>query len=278
MRSGRPTMCRGRSARLLPAVLVLVLFGTIGCGPGSGRGVFREYEYEEEIYLDLDGSATVVVNASIPALAALHGFDLDPGPRARFDRRRLRALYESDAAEVTRVSSPWRRHGRRFVQVRLEVADVRRLGATAPFGWSEYRLERLQDAVLYRQAVTRTAGRDVGDVGWSGDELVAFRLHLPSRIQFHNARDIFRPGPDNTREVERGNIVSWEQRLTDRLKGEPLVIEARMDTESILYSTLWLFGLTFAAALVALGGVVWWVARGPKGTGGAEGPGGVKAA
>jgi hypothetical protein len=252
-----------RSGRLaLLALLVAgALAGSLGCAAGGGRGLFREYEYEEEIYLDLDGSATVMVNASIPALVALHGLELDPRPRARLDRRKLRALYESPVTEVTRVSNPWRRHGRRFVQIRIAVEDIRELGKAMPFAWSAYQLQREPDAYLYRQTIAASAGRDIGDVGWTGSELVAFRLHLPSRIQYHNAKDISRPGPDNGRDVERGNIVSWEQSLTDRLRGEPVVIEARMDTQSILYSTLWLFAMAFGAAMSVLAAIVWWVMR-----------------
>ena len=39
----------------------------------QGRFVFRQYEYEEDIYLSLDGSATVYVNTSVAALDALRG-------------------------------------------------------------------------------------------------------------------------------------------------------------------------------------------------------------
>ena len=52
----------------------------------ASGGLGGQYEYEEEIYLELDGSATVVVNASIPALVALRGLPLDPNPEARIDR------------------------------------------------------------------------------------------------------------------------------------------------------------------------------------------------
>ena len=55
-------------------------------------------------------------------------------------------------------------------------------------------------------------------------------------------------------EVGRGNILGWEQPLADRLKGAPLELEARMETQSILYRTLWLFGLT---AVVAVWRSVW---------------------
>ena len=229
----------------------MMLVGAIACGPGGG-GLFKQYEYEEEVYLDLDGSATVIVNASIPALVALRGFDLDPNPRARLDRSKLRAQYESPVTRVTRVSRPWRRNGRRFVQVRVEVDDIRTLSSAAPFAWSDYRLYQEKNAFVYRQELAPPPPREVGDVRWDGSELVAFRLHLPSRISFHNAP---------SRRVERGNILAWQQPLRDRRAGEPLRLEARMETSSILYRTLWLFGMAFGSAMAVLGMAIWWVVR-----------------
>jgi hypothetical protein len=38
-------------------------------------------------------------------------------------------------------------------------------------------------------------------------------------------------------------------------------MEARMETESILYRTLWLFGGTFISAMAVLALIVWWVSR-----------------
>ena len=43
-----------------------------------------------------------------------------------------------------------------------------------------------------------TVGASVGDVGWTGQELIAFRLHLPSRIEFHNAKE----------DIERGMVLA----------------------------------------------------------------------
>src|SRR5262245_41368316 len=83
-------------------VFLLVLCASIvpACG-----GVFgKVYEYEEDVHVALDGSAEVTVNASIAALVALRGFDLNIDPAARVDRDRLRALYSSPYAEVRRVS------------------------------------------------------------------------------------------------------------------------------------------------------------------------------
>ena len=52
------------------AVVLLVAALSVSCG-GDGGGLFRQYEYEEEMYLSLDGSATIYVNSSVAALNAL---------------------------------------------------------------------------------------------------------------------------------------------------------------------------------------------------------------
>lgn len=215
----------------------------------------KQYEYEEEIYLALDGSATIYVNASVPALVALRGLDLDTRPNARLDRSLVRTLYSTPVTDVVRVST-WRRLGRRFVQVRMKVADVRSLTEAAPFAWSAYHLAEQDGLVVYRQVLGESLGRPVGNVGWRGQELVAIRLHLPARIRYHNA------GADNLR---RGNILVWEQALSARLAGQPLEIEARMDRQSILSSTLILFGVSGALALGVLALMVLWVVRRGRG-------------
>ena len=253
--------------------VVALLTTTSGCG---GAGFFRQYEYEEEMYLSLDGSATMYVNTSIAALNALRGTSFDVDPAARFDREVYRRYFSSADTHVTRVTSS-RRSGRRFVHVRIDVDDVRRLGEAEPFAWSTYHFERAGDHFRYEQTVDglthlqsshaeeksraeetpphsddkRSRSTPPAGVGWSGSELVAFRLHLPSKIDFHNTG----------REVGRGNILVWEQPLTDRLRGTPLALEARMQTQSILYRTLWLFGFTFIAVSIGFVAVIWWVVR-----------------
>jgi hypothetical protein len=211
----------------------------------------KEYEYEEELYLDLDGSATINVNASAAALVALRGADLPVDPAARLDRDRVRALFAGEDVDVSRVTLS-RRHGRRFVHVSIAVDDVRTLPRVAAFAWSAYRFDRKGDVFAYRQRVGAAAGREVGDVGWKGDELVAFRMHIPSKVPYHNA-------PSKT--VRRGNIVEWEQPLAARQAGEPVDIEVEMESESILYSTLIVFGATILAAALTFAVVIWLVFR-----------------
>ncbi|HTG90668.1 MAG TPA: hypothetical protein VL914_10730 [Vicinamibacterales bacterium] len=231
--------------RLLGVVLLVV--ASAAC---QKLGLVKQYEYDERVDLSLDGSAIVDVNASIPALVALRGATLSVDPEARFDRQAFRRLYEGPGVRVRDVSA-FRRHGRRFVHVRLEVSDIAQLPRLVPLSWSRYRLDRLEQEFRFVQEVGPAAQLEVRDVGWTGDELVAFRVHLPSRINFNNS----------PLRVERGNSVVWEQTLRDRLAGTPLRMEARMATESILYRTLWLFAGTFTAAMAVLGLVIWWVSR-----------------
>jgi hypothetical protein len=233
-------------ARVLCALCVLFVIST-ACG--STTTLFRQYEYEEEVYLSLDGSATVYVNSSLPALNALRGTSFDASPGERLDTAAVRAYYSSPVTRVIRVSQS-RRSNRRFVHIRLDVDDITKLGGAAPFAWSNYEFRRDGNLFIYRQTVDGSASKDVGNVGWTGREVVAFRLHLPSKIRYHNTG----------REV-RGNILEWEQPLSDRLRGVPLVFDARMDSQSILYTTLWLFGLTFLAVAVVFCGVIWWIMR-----------------
>jgi hypothetical protein len=81
---------------------------------------------------------------------------------------------------------------------------------------------------------------------------------MPSRIVEHNARDI---ESSESIAVKRGNIVDWEQLLTDRLDGRPVSIEVKMDRQSILYTTLWLFAGAFTSAVLLLCLIVWLTIR-----------------
>ena len=237
--------------------LALVTAATSACGGAgggtSGGGFFRQYEYEEEVYLSLDGTATVYVHASLAALNALRGTSFATAPNAPLDREAARAFFSTPVTRVNGQVNRSRRSNRRFIHVQLDVDDIRRLGEAAPFAWSTYDFKPDGNLVGYRQTVGRPVGKDVGNVGWSGREVVAFRLHLPSKIEYQNTG----------REIGRGNILVWEQPLHVRLRGTPLVLDARMEPESILYRTLWLFGWAFVAVAIAFSLVIWWIVRRP---------------
>ena len=124
------------------------------------------------------------------------------------------------------------------------------------------------DIVTFRQTLAKPPPPRTALPPWRGDEIVGFRLHLPARIRFQNSR--YLEGSRQSRPASRGNIVTWEQRLSERLAGKPIayaedttpdVMEVRMDRESILYRTLWLFGIAFAAALLVLATLIWLTMR-----------------
>jgi hypothetical protein len=231
--------------RLAFALLQIAVLASIACG----NVIARKYEYEEEIFLDLDGSATVYVNASVPALVALRGAQLPLDPNARLDRTVVRDYYTSAVTQVASVTTS-RREGRRYVHLRIDVADIGRLGEAPPFNWSAYGYREQNGEFEFTQTMREAAGQSAGNAGWDGTELVAVRLHLPSVITHHNSP---------SKRVERGNIVVWEQALTERQKGVPIEIVARMQTQSILVRTLGLFAAMAVLVVITFIAAIWYV-------------------
>jgi hypothetical protein len=238
--------------------LVLVVLSATSCS----NPLARQYEYDEQTYLAIDGSATVVLSASVAALVAMRGLALDPAPQARISSDDVRRAFEAAGCEVERAARPWRRDGRRFVQARLQVADVRKASSCGVLAWSAYGFDVSPQQIRYTQTVSAPAGTVPATappgITWNGGELVAFKLHLPSRVTYHNVRRL----DDGTEgELERGNILTWEQRLSDRLAGVPITMEVKTENESILYRTVSLFAGAFAAAVVVLILLIWFTIR-----------------
>jgi hypothetical protein len=231
--------------RLAFALVLIAVLASIACG----NVIARKYEYEEEIFLDLDGSAAVYVNASVPALVSLRGFALPTDASARLDRQAVRDLYESPVSHVASVTTS-RREGRRYVHLRITVDDIRKLGASAPFAWSDYGYREHEGQFEFSQTMKSAAGQPVANVGWDGSERIAVRVHLPSKVTFHNSP---------SRSIERGNIIVWEQALNERQKGAPLEIVARMETQSILFRTLALFAAMGVLVIATFVGFIWFV-------------------
>jgi hypothetical protein len=179
---------RVRATAIAAAGLVLAV---AACRTPFGR----QYEYAERVYLSVDGAATVVIDASVPALVALRGVALDPAATAAIDRAALRTMFEKGGCHVDNIGQPWRRRGRRFVEVRVSTPDIRALAQCSLLSWSAYSLDQSGGALHYRQVVGAPTGGDPGQVNWDGSELVAFKLHLPSRVHEHNVRRLGRrPG------------------------------------------------------------------------------------
>jgi hypothetical protein len=221
----------------------------------SRTGSAPTYEYEEVIYLELDGSATVDVNASIASIAAVHGADLGPDPEGAPAQAVVRALFAAPGVEVSALTF-FGRGGRRFVHVSLDVSDVRRLPASPSFAASAFRFERRGDRVVFRRIPGGAAAGDAGNLdagggAWIGDERAAVRVRVPSTVLFENA----------TSDVQRGNMLVWEQPLAARLSRVPIELHVDMASSSILSSTLVLFGAAVAAAALMFAVVIALVVR-----------------
>ena len=85
---------RGGWLRRWTAAALLATLALSGAACGGGGLFGREYEYEEEIYLKVDGSATVVVNTSLAALSALRGAPSFDDGDAGVDRDAVRKFFQ----------------------------------------------------------------------------------------------------------------------------------------------------------------------------------------
>jgi hypothetical protein len=241
--------------------------GIVGLGSlavaGCGNPLGVEYEYDEQLYLGVDGSAELVINASIPALVALRNLPLNPDPAVPVDRDQVRQAFSDPGCGEVTVNRPWTRNGRRFVQVVLEQNHVGHFANCGPVNWSTYSFVRSTgeggvDEVHYSQVVGAPAAGDPGNVNWTGEELVGFKIHAPSSILYHNVRRLEDGEPG---EADRGNILTWEQTLADRRAGRQLHLDVRMLGQSILTRTLVLFVGSFLAAVLVLMAAIWYVLR-----------------
>jgi len=108
------------------ALAAIALVTLTGCGiPGV-----RQYEYDERVDLSLDGSAIVDVNASIlPSSRFVVWSRCRSGGAAR---PRSYSTPVSGAGIDDPALSSFRRHGRRFVHVQVEVSDIHQLSKSAP--------------------------------------------------------------------------------------------------------------------------------------------------
>src|SRR4051812_5189271 len=90
------------------SVCALCLLGGLCASACGGSSLFRQDEYEEDVYLALDGTSTVYVNSARAALNALRATTSAATPAARFNPDAVRAYYPTADTHVARVS-PFRR-------------------------------------------------------------------------------------------------------------------------------------------------------------------------
>jgi hypothetical protein len=228
----------GAGPRLAAALLLVAAF----------RGCLT-YEYEHEVWLQVDGSGTVNVTGRPALWTAFKSLPLDEsGPEAM--KVAARELFERSGLEVKRVTVTKRR-GHLYLFVSAEFRDVNRISYTPAF--PDLRL-----------GLRRVGGRLILDGSWQRpiealpggkndrEGLVAVRFHLPSKVYGH------RRAADG---VERGNILGWRQGTAEALDGGRLELGAEMDERSILSSTVMLFAGAVVLAVILLAVALWAVVR-----------------
>jgi hypothetical protein len=191
------------------------------------------YEYEEEVFLEVDGSGRLRVSGSSEILEVLH--DLSEGGNTSS----MTSRFEGPGFELDSIRET-ERDGRTFVHVQGRFADWNELCAHPAFAERECRLVVTDDEL----ALTLTLPPPKGDVpeGAPPDATLALRFHFPSAVHYHNARS----------DIERGNIIGWERSVSEHFDADALVVEARFERRSVLATTAIILGTAVALVLFSV--------------------------
>jgi len=213
----------------------------------AGLGSCVRYEYEHELWLEVDGSGRVNVTGRPDLWAAFKG--LPAGPDEDALAARARELFERSGLRVRRVDVTHRR-GRAYLFVAASFDDVNRIGGRPAFPDLQIALRPEGERLRLRGSWQRPASSAAAVA--EADGLMAVRFHLPSKIYYH----------ENAAEgVERGNILVWREEVAAARRGAPLSFGAVMDRRSIFYSTVGLFAAAVVLALALLAVMVYVVRR-----------------
>lgn len=217
---------------LLLAALSSFCTGCAGC---------TAYEYEEDVFLDVDGSGRMRVSGSREILRALHGEHGGSASRlgAHFDR----AGFELTSARETE------RDGRPFLHVEGRFAAWETLCRHPAFENRVCRLAGEDETLGLELRVPAPEGRI--PKGVPADGVVGFRFHLSSTVREHSS-----PEP-----VQRGNILVWERSAADHFGGTPVDVRIRFDRRSVLATTARILALSLGAVVAAVATAIGFMVR-----------------
>lgn len=212
----------------------------IAIAPAVGGCV--SYEYEEEVYLNVDGSGRLRVSGSSVILESLYDA---PGGSASS----MRPLFESLNFELDSVRTT-ERQGRRFVHVQGRFEDWNDVCGLPAFRERECHLDvdvegslELSFALPSPESVVP---RDVPP-----DAMLAVRFHFPSPVRFHNS----------ITGIERGNIIGWKRTVSEHFRGETLEVYARFERRSVLATTAVILGTAVGVVLLSVTVALLWIVR-----------------
>jgi len=203
--------------------LLVVLLAASGC---------TTYEYEEEVFLEVDGSGEMRMSGSTAAVAALHGLEAATAESAK-------ALFEGEGVEILSALET-ERERRRFVHVEARFSDWEKLCRLPAFRDRGCRLAKGEEDLALE--LSFPSPRAAAPEGLDPQALLALRYHFPSTIRFHNSPS----------DIERGNILSWKRTLREHLAGRPLDVEVRFDRRTILAAAVSVMGLALGLVLASI--------------------------
>lgn len=211
-------------------------------------GSCTRYDYEEEFRIDADGSGTVRVSASEKLWRGIHNLGRDG---EELTTASVEQLYQSESLRISSVTET-RRLGEKFVHVQMDFDALDDFCNHPANRHRDCGLHAFDDHIQLRgdfglsPRSLATPSEPSSRVAPSTDRTeapqVAFRFHLPAVVLFHNGD-----------ELERGNIVRWQEPARDYLAGKAVPIEVRMDNQSILALTLW---IVFLSVLLVAGAIL----------------------
>jgi hypothetical protein len=198
----------------------------------AGVSACTAYEYEEDVFVELDGSGALRVSGSVAVLDAL----FDAGMATTSD---LRSYFDREGLAVDTVRAT-EREGRRFLHVQGRFEDWNELCRHPAFRERRCRLVRGEDALELELDVP--AGLGGVPPGVEPEAIVGFRFHLPSAVRFHNASE----------PIQRGNILEWERSVAEHFGSASVSVRVQFDRESVLATTFRILALALGAVVLGV--------------------------
>jgi len=199
---------------------LLLLLAASGC---------TTYEYEEEVFLEVDGSGEMRMSGSTAAIEALHGLGEATAERAK-------VLFEGEGVEILSALET-ERDRRKFVHVEARFSGWEKLCGVPAFRERGCRLAKGEEGLALELSLP--SPRAAAPEGLDREALLALRYHLPGTIRYHNSPE----------DIERGNILAWKRTFREHFAGRPLGVEVRFDRRTVLAATVSVMGI--ALGLVA---------------------------
>lgn len=195
------------------------------------------YEYEEEVFLEVDGSGRLRMSGSSEILEVLHA-DSNRGNGGSTSS--MTSRFEGPGFELDSVRET-ERDGRSFVHVQGRFTNWNELCALPAFADRECRLDVTDDDELELYLTLPSPEGDIPEGVPPGASL-ALRFHFPSAVNYHNAHG----------DMERGNIIVWERTVSEHFNATALVVEARFERRSVLATTVIILGTAVSVVLFSV--------------------------